>query len=155
MLLMGGLRKCMPITGTTFFLGTLSLCGIPPLACFWSKDEITAESWLYSSYLGWIASITVSFTASYMFRIYFLTFEGNFRANNISHSNFGISRLSDNNISLWGETKKELSSEKIIDNPLSSQNAELTEAVPAVYSAKKNLTHGKGIHNPWLLVLLL
>lgn len=145
MLLMGGLRKCMPITGTTFFLGTLSLCGIPPLACFWSKDEIIAESWLYSSYLGWIASITVSFTAFYMFRIYFLTFEGNSRANNISHSNFGISRLSDNNISLWGETKKELSSEKIIDNPLSSQNAELTEAVPAVYSAKKNLTHEKEI----------
>nr|YP_010395727.1 NADH-plastoquinone oxidoreductase subunit 5 [Cyathea lepifera]QKV46600.1 NADH-plastoquinone oxidoreductase subunit 5 [Cyathea lepifera]UQJ73802.1 NADH-plastoquinone oxidoreductase subunit 5 [Cyathea lepifera] len=143
MLLMGGLRKCMPITGTTSFLGTLSLCGIPPLACFWSKDEITAESWLYSSYLGWIASITAGFTASYMFRIYLLTFEGDFRANTISHSNFGISRLSNNNISLWGETKKELPIEKLIDNPLSSEKTELPEAVPAAYSAKKNLTHEK------------
>lgn len=31
---------------TAFLLGTLSLCGIPPLACFWSKDEILNDSWL-------------------------------------------------------------------------------------------------------------
>jgi NAD(P)H-quinone oxidoreductase subunit 5 len=44
MAFMGGLRKHMPITGTTFLIGTLSLCGIPPLACFWSKDEILAKA---------------------------------------------------------------------------------------------------------------
>ncbi|PHT45333.1 NAD(P)H-quinone oxidoreductase subunit H, chloroplastic [Capsicum baccatum] len=42
--LMGGLRKHVPITKITFLLGTLSLCGIPPLACFWSKDEILNDS---------------------------------------------------------------------------------------------------------------
>jgi NAD(P)H-quinone oxidoreductase subunit 5 len=40
---MGGIRKYMPVTGITFLIGTLSLCGIPPFACFWSKDEILAE----------------------------------------------------------------------------------------------------------------
>nr|YP_009490530.1 NADH-plastoquinone oxidoreductase subunit 5 [Cibotium barometz]AWH62748.1 NADH-plastoquinone oxidoreductase subunit 5 [Cibotium barometz]WHE37962.1 NADH-plastoquinone oxidoreductase subunit 5 [Cibotium barometz]WHE38049.1 NADH-plastoquinone oxidoreductase subunit 5 [Cibotium barometz]WHE38137.1 NADH-plastoquinone oxidoreductase subunit 5 [Cibotium barometz]WHE38746.1 NADH-plastoquinone oxidoreductase subunit 5 [Cibotium barometz] len=141
MLLMGGLRKCMPITGTTSFSGTLSLCGIPPLACFWSKDEITAESRLCSSYLGWIASITVGFTASYMFRIYFLTFEGDFRANDIDHTNFGNSRLSGNSINLWGEPEIESAIEKIIDDSVSSQNVEVAEALPVAYSAKENPAH--------------
>jgi len=86
MAFMGGLRKHMPITGTTFLIGTLSLCGIPPLACFWSKDEILADSWLYFPVIGWIAWITAGLTAFYMFRIYFITFEGNFRANSFKES---------------------------------------------------------------------
>ncbi len=39
---MGGLRKYMPSTFTTFVIGSLALAGIPPLAGFWSKDEILA-----------------------------------------------------------------------------------------------------------------
>jgi NAD(P)H-quinone oxidoreductase subunit 5 len=76
---MGGVRKYMPITGITFLIGTLSLCGIPPFACFWSKDEILAESWSKMPVLGFIAWITAGLTAFYMFRMYFLTFEGDFR----------------------------------------------------------------------------
>ena len=86
MFLMGGLRKYMPYTGTTFLLGTLSLCGIPPLSCFWSKDQIIAESWLRSPYLGLLTSITAGLTAFYTFRIYLLTFEGDFRANQKNHT---------------------------------------------------------------------
>ncbi|KAJ0798363.1 NAD(P)H-quinone oxidoreductase subunit 5 [Helianthus annuus] len=56
--------------------GTLSLCGIPPLACFWSKDEILNDSWLYSPIFAIIAWSTAGFTAFYMCRIYLLTFEG-------------------------------------------------------------------------------
>jgi len=78
---MGGLRKYMPITGTTFLIGTLSLCGIPPFACFWSKDEILADAWNKFPILGWLAWITAGLTAFYMFRMYFLTFEGTFRGN--------------------------------------------------------------------------
>ncbi|KAL2947578.1 hypothetical protein AAZX31_20G078600, partial [Glycine max] len=48
MVLMGGLTKHVPITKTSFLVGTLSLCGIPPFACFWYKDEILNDSWLYS-----------------------------------------------------------------------------------------------------------
>lgn len=81
MAFMGGLRKYMPITGITFLIGTFSLCGIPPFACFWSKDEIITDSWLYFSSLGWISWITAGLTAFYMFRIYFLTLEGHLRAN--------------------------------------------------------------------------
>ncbi|MGL5878159.1 MAG: NADH-quinone oxidoreductase subunit L, partial [Xenococcaceae cyanobacterium] len=40
MRMMGGLRKYMPITATTFLIGNLAICGIPPFAGFWSKDEI-------------------------------------------------------------------------------------------------------------------
>nr|YP_009867635.1 NADH-plastoquinone oxidoreductase subunit 5 [Drepanocladus aduncus]QKG04774.1 NADH-plastoquinone oxidoreductase subunit 5 [Drepanocladus aduncus] len=81
MAFMGGLRKFMPITGITFLIGTFSICGIPPFACFWSKDAIITDSWLYFSGLGWISWITAGLTAFYMFRIYFLTFEGYLRAN--------------------------------------------------------------------------
>nr|YP_009548638.1 NADH-plastoquinone oxidoreductase subunit 5 [Adiantum aleuticum]AYW15613.1 NADH-plastoquinone oxidoreductase subunit 5 [Adiantum aleuticum] len=99
---MGGLRKYMPITGTTFLLGTLSLCGIPPLACFWSKDEIITESWLYSLPLGLVASSTAGLTAFYMFRIYLLTFEGDFRAIKTDWADFSKFPLFSSSISLWG-----------------------------------------------------
>jgi NAD(P)H-quinone oxidoreductase subunit 5 len=78
---MGGIRKYMPITGTTFLIGTLSLCGIPPFSCFWSKDAILADSWEKMPVLGLLAWLTAGLTAFYMFRIYFLTFEGEFRGN--------------------------------------------------------------------------
>lgn len=76
---MGGIRKYMPVTGITFLIGTLSLCGIPPFACFWSKDEILANAWSKMPLLGWLAWLTAGLTAFYMFRMYFLTFEGDFR----------------------------------------------------------------------------
>ena len=63
MVLMGGLTKYIPITKISFLLGTLSLCGIPPLACFWSKDEILSNSLLYSPFFGIIASFTAGLTA--------------------------------------------------------------------------------------------
>nr|NP_777459.1 NADH dehydrogenase subunit 5 [Anthoceros angustus]Q859V1.1 RecName: Full=NAD(P)H-quinone oxidoreductase subunit 5, chloroplastic; AltName: Full=NAD(P)H dehydrogenase subunit 5; AltName: Full=NADH-plastoquinone oxidoreductase subunit 5 [Anthoceros angustus]BAC55396.1 NADH dehydrogenase ND5 subunit [Anthoceros angustus]BAC55496.1 NADH dehydrogenase ND5 subunit [Anthoceros angustus] len=112
MIFMGGLRKHMPITGTTFLLGTLSLCGIPPFACFWSKDEIIADSWLYSPFIGWIALLTAGLTSFYMFRIYFLTFEGEFRANSFKE-NTPVS-----SVSLWGEFRFEEFGEKKADSVL-------------------------------------
>ena len=41
---MGNLRKYMPITFATYAIGYLALAGIPPLAGFWSKDEILADA---------------------------------------------------------------------------------------------------------------
>nr|YP_009559717.1 NADH dehydrogenase subunit F [Lycopodium clavatum]AZU95769.1 NADH dehydrogenase subunit F [Lycopodium clavatum] len=109
--LMGGLRKYMPITGTTFLLGTLSLCGIPPLACFWSKDEILADSWLYFPILGWIARFTAGLTGFYMFRMYFLTLEGDFRANSSKN-------VISSYVSLWGNLQFGTSSKKQTDSAL-------------------------------------
>ena len=77
--LMGGIRKQMPITSITFLIGTLSICGFPPFACFWSKDEVLSSLFQANIYLWFFAWITAGLTAFYMFRIYFLTFEGEFR----------------------------------------------------------------------------
>lgn len=101
MVLMGGLTKYVPITKTAFLLGTLSLCGIPPLACFWSKDEILNDSWLYSPIFAIIACSTAGLTAFYMFRIYLLTFEGNLNAHFQNYS--GKKNSSFFSISLWGK----------------------------------------------------
>jgi NAD(P)H-quinone oxidoreductase subunit 5 len=101
MVLMGGLTKHVPITKTVFLLGTLSLCGIPPLACFWSKDEILNDSWLYAPIFAIIACSTAGLTAFYMFRIYLLTFEGYL---NVHFQNYSGKRNSSfYSISLWGK----------------------------------------------------
>nr|UNA62957.1 NADH-plastoquinone oxidoreductase subunit 5 [Leea guineensis] len=101
MVLMGGLTKHMPITKNAFLLGTFSLCGIPPLACFWSKDEILNDSWLYSPIFAIIACSTAGLTAFYMFRIYLLTFEGYLNVNFKNYSGKKSSLFY--SISLWGK----------------------------------------------------
>nr|YP_010579613.1 NADH-plastoquinone oxidoreductase subunit 5 [Ilex metabaptista]UZS76405.1 NADH-plastoquinone oxidoreductase subunit 5 [Ilex metabaptista]WNR50870.1 NADH-plastoquinone oxidoreductase subunit 5 [Ilex metabaptista] len=101
MVLMGGLTKHVPITKNAFLLGTLSLCGIPPLACFWSKDEILHDSWLYSPLFAIIAWSTAGLTAFYMFRIYLLTFEGHLNVNFQNYS--GKKNTPFYSISLWGK----------------------------------------------------
>ncbi|MEM1308629.1 MAG: NAD(P)H-quinone oxidoreductase subunit 5 [Cyanobacteria bacterium P01_H01_bin.153] len=82
MRLMGGLRKYMPITSFTFLIGTLAICGIPPFAGFWSKDEILGSTFEVSPVLWAIGWLTAGITAFYMFRMYFSTFEGEFRGTN-------------------------------------------------------------------------
>jgi NAD(P)H-quinone oxidoreductase subunit 5 len=84
MRLMGGLRKYMPITATTFLIGNLAICGIPPFAGFWSKDEILGLAFQANPLLWAIAFGTAGLTAFYMFRMYFMTFEGEFRGNDMA-----------------------------------------------------------------------
>jgi NAD(P)H-quinone oxidoreductase subunit 5 len=84
MRLMGGLRKFMPITALTFLVGTLAISGIPPFAGFWSKDEILGSAFEANPALWLIGWLTAGITAFYMFRMYFSTFEGEFRGN-ITH----------------------------------------------------------------------
>ncbi|MFN3925793.1 MAG: NAD(P)H-quinone oxidoreductase subunit 5 [Pseudanabaenaceae cyanobacterium] len=81
MRLMGGLRKYMPITAATFLIGTIAICGIPPFAGFWSKDEILSAVYGHNSSLWIVGYLTAGITAFYMFRMYFITFEGDFRGN--------------------------------------------------------------------------
>nr|YP_009940923.1 NADH dehydrogenase subunit 5 [Leucophyllum frutescens]QOC69748.1 NADH dehydrogenase subunit 5 [Leucophyllum frutescens] len=120
MVLMGGLTKHVPITKTSFLLGTLSLCGIPPLACFWSKDEILNDSWLYSPIFAIIAWVTAGLTAFYMFRIYLLTFEGHLNVNFQNYS--GSQNTPFYSISLWGKrcSKNNFRLVKINNNESSS-----------------------------------
>ena len=74
---MGGLRKKMPITAAMMGIGTLAISGIPPLAGFWSKDEILASVFSKGGiYYGfWALSLLAAFmTAFYMGRHWLLIF---------------------------------------------------------------------------------
>ncbi|HEY9907687.1 MAG TPA: NAD(P)H-quinone oxidoreductase subunit 5 [Thermosynechococcaceae cyanobacterium] len=82
MRMMGGLRKYMPLTALTFLVGTLAISGIPPFAGFWSKDEILGSTFAVNPLLWGVGYLTAGITAFYMFRMYFSTFEGEFRGTN-------------------------------------------------------------------------
>ncbi|HEY1303364.1 MAG TPA: NADH-quinone oxidoreductase subunit L [Vicinamibacterales bacterium] len=74
---MGGLRQELPITFWTFLIGAIAIAGLPPLAGFFSKDEILFETWMAGHWILWIIGvITALLTAIYMFRLVFLTFFG-------------------------------------------------------------------------------
>jgi NADH-quinone oxidoreductase subunit L len=77
---MGGLGPHLPQTSKLFWIGCLAIAGIPPLAGFFSKDEIlhvaaAAGQWM----LYLVGLITAVLTAFYMFRAHYLTFAGRFR----------------------------------------------------------------------------
>jgi NADH-quinone oxidoreductase subunit L len=77
---MGGLYNKIPITHTVFLIGTLAIAGIPPLAGFWSKDEIMAHAFVHGYYhLYLLAAIGAFLTSFYMFRLTYLTFYGQSR----------------------------------------------------------------------------
>jgi NADH-quinone oxidoreductase subunit L len=77
---MGGLRKYMPITWITAWIGTLALIGFPFFSGFYSKDaiiEVVAESQRWGSGFAYFAVIAGVFvTALYSFRLLYLTFHG-------------------------------------------------------------------------------
>jgi NADH-quinone oxidoreductase subunit L len=82
----GGLKKYMPRTYLTFFIAALAISGIPPLSGFFSKDEILWFSFVNGGFLFWlIGAVTALLTAFYMFRLYFLTFEGKERFGHNKH----------------------------------------------------------------------
>ena len=79
---MGGLRKVMPFTHATMAVGWLAIIGIPPLAGFWSKDEILALAFGaggWFRFLWVLGLITALLTAVYMTRWMYLTFWGQAR----------------------------------------------------------------------------
>ncbi|HEX7045304.1 MAG TPA: NADH-quinone oxidoreductase subunit L [Burkholderiales bacterium] len=77
---MGGLRKYMPVTFVTAWIGSLALAGVPPFAGFYSKDliiEAVHASQLPGSGLAYAAVLAgVFITAFYSFRMLFLVFHG-------------------------------------------------------------------------------
>jgi NADH-quinone oxidoreductase subunit L len=76
---MGGLKKYMPTTYMTMFIGTLAIAGIPPLSGFFSKDEILYHAFLHNKAVWVLAVITAMMTAFYMFRLIAMTFFGAYR----------------------------------------------------------------------------
>ena len=74
---MGGLKRYLPITYWTFLIGSLAIAGVPLLSGFFSKDEILFETFAEGHWILWtIGALTSLLTATYMFRLVFLTFHG-------------------------------------------------------------------------------
>jgi NADH-quinone oxidoreductase subunit L len=77
---MGGLKKYLPHTRWTYLIGALAIAGVPGFAGFFSKDEILHSAAASGHWILWAVGLaTAGLTAFYMFRSYFLTFEGRFR----------------------------------------------------------------------------
>ncbi len=83
---MGGLLKQMPVTAVTFLVGTLALCGIPPLSGFFSKDEILALAFEKNRFLFWLALFTAALTAFYMARAVWIAVLGPKRGTHHNHA---------------------------------------------------------------------
>ena len=79
---LGGLSKRMPWTAALFGVGALALAGIPPLAGFFSKDQILASAYEAGRMWLWVlALVAAGFTAFYATRAFVLTFLGSPRSN--------------------------------------------------------------------------
>lgn len=76
---MGGLKKVIPITHITFLIGTLAISGFPLLSGMISKDEILVAAFAKNPIYWVMLFILAATTAAYMFRLYYLTFHGEFR----------------------------------------------------------------------------
>jgi NADH-quinone oxidoreductase subunit L len=92
---MGGLRKRIPITFWTMTAGVFAIAGVPPLAGFFSKDEILYQAFLRGGALGYtlwfVGLVTAGLTSFYMFRLWFKTFFGASRFDEaaLAHGNSG------------------------------------------------------------------
>jgi NADH-quinone oxidoreductase subunit L len=74
---MGGLKRHLPVTYWTFLIASLAIAGVPGLAGFFSKDEILYETFREGHTILWVIGVLTSLlTATYMFRLVFLTFHG-------------------------------------------------------------------------------
>jgi NADH-quinone oxidoreductase subunit L len=78
---MGGLRKRMPVTFWTFLCGTLAIAGVVPFSGFYSKDSILAVALEHHAYARFLLGVLIAvLTAFYMFRLVFVVFGGNEKA---------------------------------------------------------------------------
>jgi NADH-quinone oxidoreductase subunit L len=76
---MGGLRRQLPVTYILTTIGVLAIAGVPPLAGFWSKDEILSHAWALGDWhivLWAVGVVTAGLTTFYMFRLWYLAFHG-------------------------------------------------------------------------------
>ncbi|MEU7743103.1 NADH-quinone oxidoreductase subunit L [Nonomuraea sp. NPDC049158] len=81
----GGLRKHMPITFATFFIGYLAIIGFPLLSGYFTKDGIIETAVHHQPILGWLAVLGAGITGFYMSRMVFMTFFGEKRWEKDAH----------------------------------------------------------------------
>ena len=83
---MGGLRSRMKITYWVYLIGSLALAGLPPLAGFFSKDEILADASMESMLVYILLAVAAFFTAFYMGRQILMVFFGEARSDAAAHA---------------------------------------------------------------------
>jgi NADH-quinone oxidoreductase subunit L len=76
----GGLRKKMPLTAYTFLIGVLAISGVNFLSGYFSKDAILLSAYNLNFPVFFLLYSGAILTAFYMFRLYFITFEGKARS---------------------------------------------------------------------------
>jgi len=76
---MGGMRKTMPVTFWVYLIGAVALAGVPPLAGFWSKDEILADAAAHNGLVYLLLTMAAFLTAFYMGRQIWMVFFGEAR----------------------------------------------------------------------------
>jgi NADH-quinone oxidoreductase subunit L len=87
---MGGLRKYMPWTFWCMTSATFAIAGLPPFAAFFSKDAILGATFTSGQHVLWlIGIIAAGMTSFYMFRLWFLTFFGEYRGPNPATAGHG------------------------------------------------------------------
>lgn len=89
MRVMGGLRKKIPVTFWTMTMAVFAISGFPPWAGFFSKDEILYQAFISPNPIGkllwFVGLLTAGLTSFYMFRLWYLTFFGESRAQAAKH----------------------------------------------------------------------
>jgi NADH-quinone oxidoreductase subunit L len=83
---MGGLRSRMKITFWVYLIGSLTLAGLPPLAGFFSKDEILADASMENMVVYLLLAVAAFFTAFYMGRQVLMVFFGEPRSKAAAHA---------------------------------------------------------------------
>jgi NADH-quinone oxidoreductase subunit L len=87
---MGGLRKYMPWTFGCMTIASFTIAGFPPFAAFFSKDDILFRTWASGNHVLWlIGLIAAAMTSFYIFRLWFLTFFGEYRGADAPASDHG------------------------------------------------------------------
>ncbi len=89
---MGGLKSYIPWTSLTMGIATLAIAGIPPLAGFWSKDEILWKTYSspHGSWIFWLIGVITAFiTSFYMFRLLYMTFFGDYHGAHVDAHGHG------------------------------------------------------------------
>jgi NADH-quinone oxidoreductase subunit L len=131
---MGGLRKYLPITYWTFVIGAVAIAGVPGLAGFFSKDEILYETLHRGHTVLWvIGAITSLLTATYMFRLVFLTFHGERR----------VAPAAPGGSHQHGEA----GSHHVHDAPVAMAFALVILAIGSVFAGYIGVPHALGGHN--------
>lgn len=86
---MGGLNKKLPFTHASFLIGCLALAGFPGLSGFWSKDEVLAGTFHHPAIFVVLIAVSLM-TAFYVFRMYYISFPGEYRGENYPEDLAGV-----------------------------------------------------------------